>query len=187
MKWLLVAVVSLAALLLVALLALFLLRFRDGAGRIEHSIEIDRPASEVWSWLVEPEKQRRWVGWLTEVHEHDPGGPGPGAEVTWVLIDPAMNGQRVEIHAEYTAFEPTRLSAMRLDSPGMFTGTARYELTDLGAGRTRLRYVSEFEMVSALARLFEPLVTPQARQKAVDDVGRLKSLAEAESSGRDAA
>ena len=187
MKWLLVAVVSLVALVLAALLALYLLRFRDGAGRIEHSIEIDRPASDVWRWLVEPEKQKRWVSWLTEVHEHGAGGPGPGAEVTWILIDPTMNDQRVEIHAEYTAFEPARLSALRLESPGMFTGTVRYELTDLDDGRTQLRHVGEFEYRTAFARLFEPLVTPQARRKAVDDVGRLKSLAEAEPAGRGAA
>lgn len=179
-KWLLVVLGVLAGLVLLAVVVLFLLGFRGDANRVEHTVEIGRPAAAVWPWVVEPEKQLRWVSWLTEVHPSEPGPPRPGHRVTWVLIDPTMGDQRVEVHAEYVELEPARRAVLALESAGMFRGTATYELTDLGDGTSRLRYASDYRFDSWLARLFEPLVTPQARKKAIEDVGRLKELVEAE-------
>lgn len=180
MKWLLLAVAALVGLVVLAVLVLFLLGFRGDAGRVEHAVEIARPPAAVWPWVVEPERQKQWVGWLTEIHERESGPPAPGHRMTWVMIDPNMGNQRVEIHGEYAEVQPERLSVVKLDAPGMFTGTATYELTALGDGRSRLSYVSEYEMGSWFHRLLEPVVTPQARKKAVEDVERLKTLAEAE-------
>jgi hypothetical protein len=90
-----------------------------------------------------------------------------------------MNDQRVEIEGEVTAWEPAHLSTMALESPGMFSGYGTYELIDLGDGRTRVEYVSEFRMHHWVARLLEPVVTAQARKKAVDDLARLKERIEA--------
>ncbi len=179
MRWLATIGRALLGLVLVSLLVLVLLGYREGARRIQGTTEIARPPAEVWPWIVGEDHVKQWVSWLTEVHDLTPGQEGVGARRRWVMIDPTMNNQRVEIDAEYTAFDPPRVSAMRLDSPGMFTGTGTYTLVDLGDGHTRVNYESEFSMVQWIARLFEPLITPQARKKAIQDLARLKELAEA--------
>jgi uncharacterized protein YndB with AHSA1/START domain len=180
MKWVVIILGGLVGLLLVAALVLWSLGFRDGAGRIAGSIEIDRPPAEVWPWIVEGEKVKQWVSWLTEVHDLTPDLEGVGSRVRWIMIDPNMNNQRVQIDAEYTAYQPATLSSVSLDSPGMFTGTGQYALTDLGAGRTRVDYLSEYRMSSWVWRLREPVVTPSARRKAEEDLARLKTVVEAD-------
>lgn len=178
MRWFLYAVGGLAGLILLGVLTLALLGLRPGAGVIASQIEIERPPQEIWPWLTEGEKIKQWVSWLVEVHDLTPRVEGVGARTRWVLIDPNLNDQEVEIFGECTAWEPPLVSTMRLDSPNMFTGTATYRLVDLGEAGTRLEYESEFRMSHWAARLFEPLVTPQARKKAEDDMAKLKELAE---------
>lgn len=180
MRWVVIIVGGLAGILLLAVAVLAALGFRPGAGRVAGTIEVARAPADVWPWIVEGERQKEWVGWLTEVHDLNPGVEGVGARYKWVMIDPTMNNQRVEIDGEVTAHEPGRLSTARLDSPGMFSGHATYELTDLGGARTRVEYVSEFRMQNGLWRLLEPVVTPQARRKAVDDLERMKERIESE-------
>lgn len=169
---------GLLGLVTVALLILVAMGYRDGAGRFQGTMEINRSPAEVWPWIVEGDRVRQWVSWLTEVQDLTPGREGVGARRRWVMIDPTMNNQRVEIDGEYTVYEPPRVATMRLESPGMFSGTGTYTLTDVGGGRTRVDFVSESRMQQRIARLFEPLVTPQARKKSMADLARLKELVE---------
>lgn len=181
MKWIAIALSGLLGLVALAVVLLALLGLRSGAGKVSGAVEIGSPPAEVWPWIVDSERLTEWVGWLTEVHELTPGVEGVGARRRWVMIDPTMNNRRVEIEGEVVRYEPGRASVMHLDSPGMFTGSGSYVLVDLGDGRTRVEYESEFRMSTRVARLFEPLVTPQARKKALDDLERLKERIEAAS------
>lgn len=183
MKWVLVIGGVVLGAVLLGVLVLAGLGYREGAGRIQGTAEIARPAAEVWPWIVEEEKLTQWVSWLIEVHDLTPGREGNGARRKWVMIDPNMNNQRMEIEGEVVEFEPGRVSSMKLNSPGMFTGRGTYRLTELGDGRTRVEYVSTFEMESAMARLLEPVITPQAQKKAEDDLASLKRAVEAEPRG----
>ncbi len=60
-----------------------------------------------------------------------------------------------------------------------FTGTVTYELQPLDASRTQLTYRAAFEYDHWLAKLLEPVINRSARQKSVEDLARLKQLAEA--------
>jgi hypothetical protein len=59
-----------------------------------------------------------------------------------------------------------------------FDGTSTWKLTDLG-GRTRFESEGSFRYHSAMFRLMEPLITPQAQKKQELDFAKLKSLIEA--------
>ncbi|MFW6084074.1 MAG: SRPBCC family protein [Gemmatimonadota bacterium] len=178
MKWFAIVGGGLAAIVAVAVLVLLALSLRPGAKTITGETVIDRPPADVWPWIVQGERLMEWVAWLTEVEDLTPGVEGVGARRRWVMIDPTMGNQRVEIEGLVTGYEPERRSTMALDSPGMFTGEATYELVDLGDGRTRVEYVSEFSMQAWFGRLLEPLVTWQAAGKAADDLARLKERIE---------
>ena len=182
-QWLTIVGAGLLGILAVAVLTLLALGLRPGAGTITGEAVIDRRPAEVWPWIVEGERLLEWVAWLTEVEDLTPGVEGVGAGRRWVMIDPTMGDQRVEIVGEITDYEPERRSTMSLESPGMFFGWGTYELVDLGDGRTRVEYVSEFSVHSWLGRLLEPLVTSQASAKAADDLARLKQRIEAAPAG----
>lgn len=178
MRWFAIVAGGLAGIVGLAVLVLLALSLRPGAGMVTGETVIDRPPAEVWPWIVEGERLMEWVAWLTEVEDLTPGVEGVGARRRWVMIDPTMGDQRVEIEGEIIDFEPERRSTMSLESPGMFSGWGTYELVDLGDGRTRVEYVSEFSMHSWISRLLEPLVTWQASGKAADDLARLKERIE---------
>ena len=176
MKILLYLVAGIVGLIVAAVLVLFLMGFRKGAGALATSIEIDRPPETVWPWLTEGDKQKQWVSWLVEVRDENPGVTGVGKKFTWVMDDPNMK-QRVEIHGELIAEEPLRLSSVRLHSKLGFEGIATWKLTDLG-GRTRFESEGSFRYDKWIYRLLEPMITPQAKKKQLADFATLKRLIE---------
>jgi uncharacterized protein YndB with AHSA1/START domain len=177
MKWVKIGLGSIAALLVVAVIVLLILGRRESAGRMQASIDIARPPSQVFAWLTETDTLLRWVGWLVEVRESGP--PGVGARRVWVMDDPNMN-QKVEVIGDVTAHEPPNRLGVRTSMEGGFDGTVTYTLTELGDGRTRLEGTSEWRFHHWFANLLKPVVMRQARRKMRDDLARLKSLVEAE-------
>lgn len=176
MKILLYGLAGFGALVVLALVALFLMGFRRSAGSMVSAIEINAPPDEVWLWVNEPARLKQWVSWLEEVRE-DNALSGVGAKRTWVMNDPNMK-QNVEIQAEVTQFDPPRQLGVHLASKIGFTGDATYTLTDLGDGKTRLEAQGKFRYNHWFARLMEPVVTPQARKKQRADLETLKRKAE---------
>ena len=154
------------------------MHFRPHAGRLVATVEIDRPRQQVWSWLSEPRKVTRWVGWLTAV-EADPSTPaeGVGHRETWVMGDPHA-AKPMRIPAEFTAWDPPHAMSGRIVYPQAFDGEFTYTLDDLG-NRTRVTQVSDWHY-SGFGWLMEPLVTPEAQKKMMQDIGRMKALVEAE-------
>ena len=54
-----------------------------------------------------------------------------------------------------------------------------YELQPLDANRTQLTYRAAFEFDHWLAKLLEPVITAPPGRRCVEDLARLKQLAEA--------
>lgn len=178
MKWILIVVGGIVGLIVLAILVLLTLGLRKDAGRMAGSVEIDRPPQEVWPYLTDADKLKQWVSWLSEVRDETPEIQGPGKKVVWIMDDPNMK-QKVEIHGEIVAEEPLRMSSVKLSSELGFDGLATWRLTDLG-GRTRFDSESSFRYRQWIPRLFEPLITPQARKKMQADAAKLKSVIEAQ-------
>lgn len=176
MKWVWIILGALVGLIALAVLVLFALGFRKEAGHMAGSIEIDRPPEAVWPWLTEPDKMKQWITWLEEIRDESPEVRGPGKKVVWVMNDPNMK-QKVEIHGEILAEEPLRKISVRLGSDMGFSGVSSWILEDLG-GRTRFTTDGTFEYTQWMAKLFEPLITPQAKKKMQSDQARLKQMVE---------
>jgi uncharacterized protein YndB with AHSA1/START domain len=178
MKWLLYVAGTLAGLALVAAAVLFALGRRADAGRLAAAVEIARPPAEVYAWLTEPDRLTKWVGWLVEVRPVGSGPRGVGSREVWVMDDPNMK-QRLEVQGVLTALDPGRRVSARIELPRGFEGEYTYTLAEAGAGRTRVEHVGTYRYHHWFARLLEPVVTRQAQKKLVEDLARLKSLAEA--------
>lgn len=176
MKILLYLLAGVVGLVVAAIVVLFLMGFRKGAGTMTTALEIDRPPEAVWPWLTEGDKQTQWVSWLVEVKDLTPGVTGPGKKYAWVMDDPNMK-QKVEIVGESLGEEYLKYLSVKLSSEVGFDGTSTWTLTDLG-GRTRLESQGAFTYRKWMFRLMEPIVTPQARKKQDADFAKLKSLVE---------
>jgi carbon monoxide dehydrogenase subunit G len=179
MKMLLYALGAVVGVILIAVVTL--LAVGRSESTLTASIEVARPPAVVFAWVSEPERVKRWLGWLKEIRPVSPVQDQPGARQIWVMEDRNNNNQLMEIDTEFLIYkEPTSLTA-RVSSVEGFTGTVEYALEALGPDRTRLRYTGSYQFHHWLAKLLEPVITRSAQQKLEDDLARLKEQAEAES------
>ena len=180
MKWLLRTLLVLGVVLVVTVMGLWLGSNRSDAGRMRASIDVARPADVVWPWMYEPARLTQWVGWLEAV-EPDSTTPaeGIGHRETWVMNDPRLK-EKMRVPGTITLWEPPHQMGVHVELPGLFAGDVLYKLTDLGNGRTRVEQDGRFRYESQLAKLLEPMTTPDAMRKLVADLNRLRQSIEAE-------
>ncbi len=135
--------------------------------RSEASIEIDRPAAEVFPWLLEPEKRVRWVSGLAS------SSPIDDTSYREVLEE---HGQRFEGTARVVREDPPH--ALDVEMKGRsFTARAESRLTEEN-GRTRL--TSSFDVqLSGMARFAGGIVGRQTQRSLERSLARLKELLEA--------
>ncbi len=180
MKWVVRIVGSLAVLLVISVLGLWIASNRRDAGRMRGSIEISRPPEDIWPWMTQPDKLTQWVGWLDEVRP-DSTSPaeGIGHRETWIMNDPRLK-ERLPVPGTITLWEPPTQMGVHIEVPGKFVGDVLYKLNDLGNGRTRVEQDGRFRYYDRLGALMEPMVTPEAMRKMFDDMSRLRAKVEAE-------
>ena len=139
--------------------------------RVDSEVVINRPASEVFSYLTDPEKAPEWQSSLIEAHAEGPMRVG-----TKVSEIRKFLGRRMESTLEVTEYEPDRKFSMRiLSGPVPFEVEHTLETED---GRTRLRWVGTGEP-GGFFKLAEPLVARQARRQFRGDFETLMDLLEA--------
>ena len=141
--------------------------------RNEHTVEIDAPPAAVFPYLLESEKRLRWMGALEESEELTEGPPAVGSRWRDVFED---HGQRLELEAELTEYDPNRRLSVRLVNRA-FESTSTQELEEVD-GRTRLTAVIETDYRSVAARLMARVVTRHAQKQLEADLARLKELVE---------
>jgi uncharacterized protein YndB with AHSA1/START domain len=139
--------------------------------RIEFSVDIDRPASEVFAFLTDAEKLPQWQAGAIEAEWQ--GERAAGARVREVR---KFLGRRMESELEVTAYEPDRRLGLKvLSGPVPFSVDQRLEPRN---GGTRLTFVGEGEP-GGFFRLAEPLVARTAERQFKSDYATLKDLLEA--------
>ncbi|MDX2152177.1 MAG: SRPBCC family protein [Bryobacteraceae bacterium] len=173
MKWVLRVAGALAGLTILAVGLLAALGARKDSNRLYHAIVLPAPPNEVWPWLHEPERIKKWVSWVESVEPESPQ-PMVGTKSKWVMRDANNNNQRMEIMTLYREVEPHKRLRVRSSSGDAFEGDASYVLTDLGGGQTRLEAEARYEMHSWFFKLLMPIVVPQAQKKLEMDCEALK-------------
>ncbi len=139
--------------------------------RVDSEIVINRPASEVFSYLTDPEKAPEWQSGLIEAHAEGPMQAGTKVREVRKFL-----GRRLESTLEVTEYEPDRKFSMRIVSgPVPFQVEHTLEPED---GRTRLKWVGSGEP-GGFFKLAEPLVARQAERQFRGDFQTLKELLEA--------
>ena len=141
--------------------------------RVEHSVTIDRPPSEVFAYVCDAEKLSEWQSTALEARWELPGPIAVGSRAVEVR---KFLGRRMESTMEVTAFEEDReLSFRVLDGPVPFHVTQKLEAV---GGGTRIDVVLEGEP-GGFFKLAEPLVARAAKRQLEGDSATMKDILEA--------
>jgi uncharacterized protein YndB with AHSA1/START domain len=138
--------------------------------RVEHTVEIARPADDVFALLVDVERVPEWQASAVESRADVPLAEGVRIHERRHFL-----GHDEETELEVTAFEPNRRLALRT-----LKGPVRLKIDHLleeQDGRTQLHVTAEGKP-RGLLRLASPAVTARARQELRRDFARLKAILE---------
>jgi len=138
----------------------------------EHSVTVNRPASDVFDYLADGTHNRDWRAGVLEI-ERTSAADGEGATYRQVLAGPG--GRRISGDYRVTAFEPPR----RLDflvTAGPARPSGSFELTENADHSTRLRFALDLQP-SGLMKLMAPMITRQMRRE-VAQLDTLKTVLE---------
>jgi uncharacterized protein YndB with AHSA1/START domain len=143
----------------------------DAVIRIDFSVEIDRPPSEVFEYLTDAEKVPEWQSSAIEVRWE--GEKAVGARINEVR---KFLGRRIESEVEVTAYEPPRRFALK-SSSGPVPFSAEHVLSPVNGG-TKIDFGAEAEP-GGFFKLGEGIVRRTAERQFKGDFETLKDLLEA--------
>jgi uncharacterized protein YndB with AHSA1/START domain len=138
--------------------------------KVEHSVEIERPAEEVFAWLTDLGRLPEWQASVIESRAEGPLGEGSRIRERRRLL-----GHEAETELEVETFEPgRRLALSTLRGPIDLSVDHVLEEVD---GRTTLHVTAEARPGGVL-RFAGPAMAARARHELRRDFGRLKELLE---------
>jgi uncharacterized protein YndB with AHSA1/START domain len=141
---------------------------------IAHSIEIDRPAEEVFAYLDQPERHGEWQTAIIHAHLESEAPVHVGTRVHEVR---RFGRREQDTSYEITEHEPPRRSSFRgIAGPVRPEGTVTVE----PLGDTKSRVSIELDLVGyGIGKLFAPLARRQARKEMATTQQHLKERLEA--------
>ncbi len=140
--------------------------------KVESSIVINRPVSEVFAFLTDPANNAKWQDGLVESRLESPGPVGLGSKITDVR---KLMGRQLESKLEVTAYEPgKRVSQKTVSGPLPFEITMTFEPTE---GGTKVVTMAEGEP-GGFFKLAEGMVRKQLESQFAGDSARLKKVLE---------
>jgi uncharacterized protein YndB with AHSA1/START domain len=142
--------------------------------RIEFSIDVDRPPTEVFAYLTDAASLPEWQSSAVEAHWE--GEKTAGAHVREVR---KFLGRRMESELEVTEYEPDRRFGLKVLS-GPVPFSVQHTLEPRDGGGTHLTFVGEGEP-GGFFKLAEPIVGRTAERQFKTDFETLKDILEARS------
>lgn len=144
--------------------------------KIEHSVLINRPTEEVFTFVTEVENEPKWIGEVAEVRRTSNGPMGVGSTYDNIVH---FLGRRIVDPHEVVQYEPNRKFAFKSNSGQIkFQGSQTYEAVD--DNTTRFTFVASGE-TGSLFKLAEPIVSRMINRQWETNVANLKELLEAQS------
>ena len=138
--------------------------------RFSESLEIERPASEVWPYLAALEQVPLWEHGILDVRVLTPGPVRVGTEIAAGRV---YAGQAVQVSGSVTEWEEGRAGTMELHGGPLKRGLVRYSVEALDDARSRVTYAAEGELSGGL-RFFEGMVPAAGKAEARKNLARLR-------------
>jgi uncharacterized protein YndB with AHSA1/START domain len=177
MKWLTRIFFGVSILLFLGFVVLLIMsKGAKGISQNKLTIQIDKPASQVFPWLTE---EARLVQWITGLKSNEPlteGGLRVGARSKEIVE--GQGGEIFVIISEITSLEMNSELGMAFTFDS-FEMEALYQLSEKD-GTTTVNYSDETQFKSFGLRLFTPLIQNSQKRQLEGDFAKLKSLVEEE-------
>jgi uncharacterized protein YndB with AHSA1/START domain len=138
----------------------------------EHTVTIDRPASDVFDYLADGTHNREWRAGVLEIERTSAAG-GEGATYRQVLAGPG--GRRIDGDYRVTVFDPPRRLEFHVTA-GPARPAGVFELTENPDETTRVRFALDLKP-AGLMKLMTPMITRQVRRE-VAQLDTLKTVLE---------
>jgi uncharacterized protein YndB with AHSA1/START domain len=134
------------------------------------STEIDRPASEVFTYATDPTRFHEWQNGVVDGALDSPGDPRPG---TRCRTTRRIGGANRTSTSELTHVNPPSTWGVRgIDGP--IRAAVDVTVEPLDTHRSRLTIAVDFEGVGVGKLLVPLLVRPEARKEMPDNLASLK-------------
>jgi uncharacterized protein YndB with AHSA1/START domain len=140
--------------------------------RAEHTVTINRPASEVYDYLADGTNNPQWRSGVLEISRTS-AETGAGATYRQVLSGPG--GRRIDGDYRVTEYEPPRRLGFEVTA-GPVRPTGVFEITERGAGASQVRFALEVRP-RGLMILMTPIIAATARRE-VAALDKLKGVLE---------
>ncbi len=142
-----------------------------GQMRFEHSVLIDKPVSQVFDYVANPENNPKWQ---SDILELDVKSEGPPREGTSFSFANKFLGQRFETEATITGYEPGRTCSFRFNT-GTSNGVSCFHFEPVNGG-TRLTTKAELDL--GIFKLASFVAKHKARAQLRNDMNTLKQILE---------
>ncbi len=142
--------------------------------KVKHSVVIDRPLAEVFTYVTDIEKMPVWSSEVEKAWKTSEGPMGKGTTASSVA---KLLGRRVENTVEVTEYELNRKYFLKPTS-GPVTGDIEFHFESL-AGGTKVSIALEAE-TGAFFKLGEPIVNRMLQRQYETNAATLKDLLEAQ-------
>lgn len=159
------------ALLIVLALAIGGLLMAGGAsgrGRNKITIDIARPAADVFPWLVEPDKRKQWIGFLKSTER-----------VGENQVRDTIEDHGTVFTLPFSVAERSAPHRLRVNAVTPYFDMAMDHRLEEADGRTRLTLEIDTQYKMWFAKLMSPVVTRDAQKTWEEYGGKLKQLLEA--------
>jgi hypothetical protein len=138
---------------------------------VEHSVIIQRSASDVFSLIGNPNDDPNWGSLILESEQVSSGPFGVGTTFHQIA---GLLGARITMRIEVTALEPGRLLRYRASEPFTIAHRRQVEETPDGA---RLTFSAEIEPQGKY-RVATPLIREAMRRQIESDLDSIKTMLE---------
>lgn len=159
---------ALLAVLALAIGGLLMAGGASGRGRNVITIEISRPAAEVFRWLVDHDKRRQWISFLKSTET-----------LSANRFRDTIEDRGAVFPLEFRITENIPGRRLVLDTASEYFDYSMEHVLVESEGKTRLTLTIDTQYKRWFARLMSPLVTRDAQQTWEAHCARLKERAEA--------
>jgi carbon monoxide dehydrogenase subunit G len=142
---------------------------------LSQSLEIDRPAAQVWPYLIAFEQVPLWEHGVVEVRQVTPGPPDIGTEV---LARRIYGGRESRLTGRIVAFEEGRTATMALRGGPLGEVYVEYAVEPIGDRRSVVTYRARGNLIRPL-RFLHPILPALGRAESRKNLAKLKRRIEA--------
>ena len=137
---------------------------------VSETIEIDRPAGDVWPYLIAFEQVPLWEHGVIEVRQVTPGAPRVGTEM---FARRLFAGRETNLGGAITAYEDGRSATMTLRGGPVDETIVAWTVEPIDGARSLVTFTASVRIKGPL-RLFSPILPAMGRVEARKNLAKLK-------------